>query len=62
MVCNSEAIEGDIGAVSEVELWARRDDFLAALLPVAKEARVTLSRFYPDDPPMPTLRNTDCLL
>lgn len=41
--------------VTAEELWSRFDSFLSAVLPVAKEAGVTLA-LHPDDPPMPTLR------
>lgn len=52
-----EAPEGDIGMVSSEQLWQRLTDFLHACVPVAEEAGVRLAA-HPDDPPMPTLRDT----
>ena len=46
-----------IGAVGADELWSRLEAFLAAAVPVAEAAGVRLCA-HPDDPPVPTLRNT----
>ena len=57
MIYDAQASPGEVGAVSEAELWDRLRVFLEAVLPVAEEAGVRLAA-HPDDPPMPTLRNT----
>jgi mannonate dehydratase len=54
---NPDAPEGDIGAVTSEQLWSRLEYFLRELVPVAEEAGVRLAA-HPDDPPLPTLRNT----
>lgn len=46
-----------IGEVTADELWSRIEYFLAAMLPVAQETGVRLCA-HPDDPPLPSLRNT----
>ncbi len=48
---------GTIGTVTPEQLWSRLDWFLQELLPVAEEAHVRLA-LHPDDPPVPTLRET----
>jgi len=50
-----------IGAVGAGELWLRLEAFLAAAVPVAEAAGVRLCA-HPDDPPVPSLRNTARLL
>lgn len=57
MTYDPHAAPGPGLAVTPEQLWQRLDDFLAAVLPVAEEAGVTLA-LHPDDPPTPTLRNT----
>ncbi len=57
MVYDPEAPPGTVGQVSHDELWQRLADFLRAVVPVAEEAGVRLAA-HPDDPPMPTLRDT----
>jgi len=57
MTYDQNATPGDIGKVSQQELWDRLRVFLEALTPVAEEAGVRLAA-HPDDPPMPTLRGT----
>ncbi|MBZ0304255.1 MAG: mannonate dehydratase [Anaerolineae bacterium] len=57
MVYDSDAPSGSIGTVTSEQLWQRLTDFLKEVLPVAEEAGVRLAA-HPDDPPMPTLRNT----
>lgn len=61
MTYDPEAGEGDIGTVSEDEMWARLQWFLEHLVPVAEEAGVRLAA-HPDDPPVPTLRGTARLI
>jgi mannonate dehydratase len=55
MVYDPEAPAGDIGPVSQAELWARAEWFLREILPVAEEAGVVMAA-HPDDPPMSELR------
>jgi mannonate dehydratase len=43
--------------VSPEQLWQRLETFLKEVVPVAEQAGVRLA-LHPDDPPMPTLRNT----
>lgn len=57
MVYNPDAVPGTLGEVTREELWQRVADFLAAMVPVAEESGVRLAA-HPDDPPMPTLRDT----
>lgn len=61
MIYDPDAPAGDIGTVTQKQLWQRLGDFLDALLPVAEEAGVKLA-LHPDDPPMPTLRGTSRLV
>lgn len=49
--------EKTIGAVSSEEMWSRLEYFLKAAVPAAEVAGVRLCA-HPDDPPLPTLRNT----
>lgn len=49
--------EGSIGTVTQQQLWTRLTDFLNEIVPVAEEAGVRLAA-HPDDPPMPTIRDT----
>jgi mannonate dehydratase len=57
MVYDPEAPKGSVGQVTRAQLWGRLTEFLEAVLPTAEEAGVRLA-LHPDDPPMPTLRNT----
>ncbi len=57
MTYDPQAGPGDIGTVDSDELWDRLRVFLEAIVPVAEEAGVRLAA-HPDDPPMPTLRDT----
>jgi mannonate dehydratase len=57
MVYDPDAPEGTVGTVTQEQLWQRLADFLRAVVPVAEEAGVRLA-LHPDDPPMPTLRDT----
>lgn len=57
MVYDSSAATGTVGTVTPEQLWDRLTRFLAEVLPVAEEAGVRMAA-HPDDPPMPTLRNT----
>lgn len=56
-VVDPDAPAGAIGTVTEEELWQRLTDFLTTIVPVAEEAGVRLAA-HPDDPPLPTLRQT----
>ena len=49
--------EGTVGTVTHEQLWERLTTFLEELVPVAEEAGVRLAA-HPDDPPMPTIRDT----
>ncbi len=57
MTYDPNAPAGNIGAVSAEQLWERLGVFLETIVPVAEQAGVRLAA-HPDDPPMPTLRNT----
>ena len=61
MVYDLDAPPGDIGTVTEEQIWQRVTDFLQALLPVAEESGVRLA-IHPEDPPVRTLRGTTRLL
>lgn len=56
-VYDKDASPGDIGTVTEEQIWQRLADFLTAIVPVAEEAGVRLAA-HPDDPPLPVLRQT----
>jgi mannonate dehydratase len=60
-VYDKDAPPGHMAAVSEEQLWQRIGDFLTAIVPVAEEAGVRLAA-HPDDPPLPTLRQTPRLV
>ena len=57
MIYNPQAPTGTIGQVTEAQLWDRLTRFLDEVVPVAEEAGVRLAA-HPDDPPMPTIRDT----
>ncbi|MEM7532798.1 MAG: mannonate dehydratase [Chloroflexota bacterium] len=57
MVYDPNAPAGTIGTVTHEQLWDRVTRFLQELVPVAEEAGVRLAA-HPDDPPLPTLRDT----
>lgn len=57
MIYDPHAGPGTVGEVTSEQLWQRLEDFLKAVIPVAEEAGVRLAA-HPDDPPMPTIRNT----
>ncbi len=61
MIYNAEAPSGTLASITREELWDRLTRFLDEVLPVAEEAGVKLA-LHPDDPPMPTLRNTPRLV
>lgn len=61
MIYDPEAEEGSIGRITSEQLWNRVGEFLAELVPVAEESGVQLAG-HPDDPPMPTLRETPRLV
>jgi mannonate dehydratase len=48
---------GVVAPVTQEQLWERFRWFMDELLPVAEEAHVRLA-LHPDDPPMPSLRDT----
>jgi mannonate dehydratase len=56
-VYDPQAPPGDLGVVTQEQLWSRLEVFLRRLIPVAEEAGVRLA-LHPDDPPLPTLRQT----
>jgi len=60
-VYDKDAPPGHMAPVSEEQLWQRIGDFLTAIVPVAEEAGVRLAA-HPDDPPLPTLRQTPRLV
>jgi len=47
--------QGTVASISAGQLWARLQEFLERIVPVAEEAGVRLAA-HPDDPPMPTMR------
>jgi mannonate dehydratase len=53
--------DGRPTAIAHEELWRRLGAFLDEVIPVAEEAGVRLA-LHPDDPPMPTLRDTPRLV
>lgn len=57
MVYDPDAPPGDIGTVTTEQLWERLEYFLKEIIPVAEEAGVRMAA-HPDDPPMPTVRDT----
>ncbi|TWU27575.1 mannonate dehydratase [Bythopirellula polymerisocia] len=57
MTYDPDAQTGNIGTVTEKQLWDRLSHFLNELVPVAEDSGVRLAA-HPDDPPMPTLRHT----
>ncbi len=61
MVYDPDAPSGDIGTVTEAQMWDRLQRFLAELIPVADRAGVKLA-LHPADPPLPTLRGTGRLV
>jgi mannonate dehydratase len=61
MIYDSNAPAGVLPKITHEELWQRLADFLNALVPVAEEAGVRLAA-HPDDPPLPTLRQTPRLI
>jgi mannonate dehydratase len=61
IVYDPDAPPGPIPAISCEELWQRLAFFLRELVPVAEEEGVRLAA-HPDDPPVPSLRQTPRLL
>lgn len=57
MTYDPTAEPGNIGTVTSEQLWDRLRIFLDAIVPVAEDVGVRLAA-HPDDPPMPTLRDT----
>ena len=56
MTYDPNALPGEVGTVTEEELWGRLGDFLKEIVPVAEECGVRLAA-HPDDPPVESLRN-----
>jgi mannonate dehydratase len=56
MVYDKSAPAGDVPSATHDELWARLEEFLNVMIPVAEEAGVTLAA-HPDDPPLPFVRS-----
>ncbi len=54
---NAAAPDDVVTPVAAPEIWRRLQGFLEEMIPVAEEAGVRLA-FHPDDPPLPTLRDT----
>ncbi len=52
-----DAPPGTIGTVTHEQLWSRVTHFLQEIIPVAEAAGVRMAA-HPDDPPMPTIRDT----
>ncbi len=61
MIYDSNAPDGDIGSVTDDEMWQRLEWFLSELIPVSEEAGVKLAA-HPDDPPLSPLRQTGRLI
>lgn len=61
MVYDQNAPPGTLNTITHEQLWQRLAYFLTELLPVAEEAGVKLAA-HPDDPPVPTLRQTPRLV
>ncbi len=61
MIYEPDAPQGRVDNFSHEELWRRLENFLQEILPVAEEAGVQLAA-HPDDPPMPTIRQTPRLV
>jgi mannonate dehydratase len=61
MVYDVNAPAGVMATTTQDQLWARLKGFLDEIIPVAEESGVVLAA-HPDDPPMPTVRNTPRLV
>lgn len=61
IVYDDNAPQGVLESITHEQLWQRLGYFLKELLPVAEEAGVKLAA-HPDDPPMPTVRQTPRLV
>ena len=55
MTYDPDAPNGTVPPTSQEQLWARFEEFLHEVIPVAEESGVRMA-LHPDDPPMPTLR------
>ncbi len=61
MTYDPDAPPGNIGTVTEEQMWQRITAFLLDVLPTAEKADVRLA-LHPADPPLPTLRGTGRLV
>ncbi|HEX5153192.1 MAG TPA: mannonate dehydratase [Parafilimonas sp.] len=61
MIYDMNANGGFLPGITHDELWQRLEWFLKEVIPVAEEAGVKLAA-HPDDPPVPTIRNTPRLV
>jgi len=61
MIYDPDAPEDTLPPITSEQLWDRVERFLRDLVPVAEESGVRLAA-HPDDPPMPTLRETPRLV
>lgn len=61
MIYDPDAPPGDVGTVSEDEMWRRLERFLREIVPVAEQAGVRLA-LHPADPPLGVLRSTGRLV
>ena len=61
MVIDPEKVDTPLPPITSAQLWDRLERFLNDVLPTAEAAGVKLAA-HPDDPPMPTIRDTPRLV